>query len=85
MIRPRRAAILASCGCPCVNSAFLLGMLGEGGAGPSAGNLKGPSERGGGIPKILCQGAKERSSGTRRRKYEHTGLSIRTNCRLHRY
>ena len=48
MIRPRRAAILASCGCPCVNSAFLLGMLGEGGAGPSAGNLKGPSERGGG-------------------------------------
>lgn len=59
MIRPRRAAILASCGCPCVNSAFLLGMLGEGGAGPSAGNLKGPSERGGGaFPRYCAKGPK---------------------------
>ena len=56
-------------------------MLGEGGAGPSAGNLKGPSERGGGHSQGTVP--KERSSGTRRRKYEHTGLSIRTNCRLH--
>ena len=60
-------------------------MLGEGGAGPSAGNLKGPSEGGGGHSQDTVPRGQREITRTRRRKYEHTGLSIRTNCRLHRY